>query len=111
MASRSAFRRYGRCGMELSELLPGLAEVADDITLIRSMHTGVNNHGSSLNAVPPLAHDARGLPEELLALAPSLNGQAPKRWRVESVPRLWLECRPVEPSATLPTTPTGVCGY
>ena len=68
-------------------------------------------NGSSLNAVPPLAHDARGLPEELLALAPSPNGQAPKRWRVESVPRLWLECRPIAPSATLPTTPTGVCGY
>jgi len=64
-----------------------------------------------LNATPPVAHDARGLPNELLALAPSLNGQAPKHWRVESVPRLWLECRPIAPSATLPTTPTGVCGY
>ena len=66
-------------------------------------------NGSSLNAAP--AYDARGLPEELLALAPSPNGQAPKSWRVESVPRLWLECRPIAPSATLPTTPTGVCGY
>jgi hypothetical protein len=37
--------------MELSELLPHLAEVADDITLIRSMHTGVNNHGQSLYAL------------------------------------------------------------
>ena len=37
--------------MELSELLPHLAEVADDITLIRSMHTGVNNHGQSINAL------------------------------------------------------------
>ena len=45
-----------------------------------------------MDATPP--YDARGLPEELLALAPSLNAQAPKRWRVESVPRLWLECRP-----------------
>ena len=68
-------------------------------------------NGSSLNATPPAAHDARGLPNELLALAPSLNGQAPKHWRVESVPRLWLECRPIAPSATLPTTPTGVCRY
>lgn len=65
--------------------------------------------GSSVDATPP--YDARGLPEELLALAPSLNAQAPKRWRVESVPRLWLECRPIAPPATLPTTPTGVCGY
>lgn len=45
------FRRRGECGMELSELLPGLGEVADDITLIRSMHTGVNNHGQSISAL------------------------------------------------------------
>ena len=38
------FSHHGKCGMELSELLPHLGRVADDITLIRSMHTGVNNH-------------------------------------------------------------------
>lgn len=38
------FSRHGKCGMELSELLPHLGQIADDITLIRSMHTGVNNH-------------------------------------------------------------------
>jgi hypothetical protein len=63
-------------------------------------------NGSSLNTNP--VGDARALPEELLALAPSATGQAPKHWRVESVPRLWLECRP---ATTLPTTPTGVCSY
>jgi hypothetical protein len=51
--------------------------------------------------------DHRLLPEELLALASTANGQPPKQWRAESVPRLWLECRP----GTLPTTPMGVCGY
>src|SRR5262249_35122063 len=45
------FAKHGECGMDLSELLPGLAEVADDITLIRSMHTGVNNHGQSIFAL------------------------------------------------------------
>lgn len=45
------FRRFGECGMELSELLPHLGEVADEITLIRSMHTGVNNHGQSIRAL------------------------------------------------------------
>lgn len=45
------FRKHGQCGMELSELLPGLAEVVDDICLIRSMHTGVNNHGQSIRAL------------------------------------------------------------
>ncbi|MCA9196479.1 MAG: DUF1501 domain-containing protein [Planctomycetales bacterium] len=38
------FRHHGACGMEISELLPHLGSIADDITLIRSMHTGVNNH-------------------------------------------------------------------
>jgi hypothetical protein len=45
------FEPRGQCGMELSELLPHLAEVADEITLVRSMHTGVNNHGQSINAM------------------------------------------------------------
>ncbi|MSR56166.1 MAG: DUF1501 domain-containing protein [Planctomycetaceae bacterium] len=45
------FTRYGQCGMDLSELLPHLGQVADEICLIRSMHTGVNNHGQSINAL------------------------------------------------------------
>ena len=45
------WRRYGQCGMELSELVPHLGSIADDITLIRSMHTGVNNHGQSIYAM------------------------------------------------------------
>jgi hypothetical protein len=45
------FRKHGESGIELSELLPHLAEVVDDITLIRSMHTGVNNHGQSIRAM------------------------------------------------------------
>jgi hypothetical protein len=45
------FRKHGQSGIELSELLPGLGAVADDIALIRSMQTGVNNHGQSINAL------------------------------------------------------------
>lgn len=45
------FTKYGDCGMDLSELLPHLAETVDDICLIRSMHTGVNNHGQSIRAL------------------------------------------------------------
>ena len=43
--------RHGQCGMELSQLLPNLGSIADDITLVRSMHTGVNNHGQSIYAL------------------------------------------------------------
>lgn len=39
-----SFVKSGKCGMELSELLPGLQKVADEITLIRSMKSGVSNH-------------------------------------------------------------------
>ncbi|HLW68411.1 MAG TPA: DUF1501 domain-containing protein [Gemmataceae bacterium] len=38
------FARYGRCGMELSELLPHTGRIADDICLIRSLHTEAVNH-------------------------------------------------------------------
>lgn len=45
------FKRYGQCGMEMAEILPHLGSVADDITLIRSMRTAVNNHVQSLYAL------------------------------------------------------------
>jgi hypothetical protein len=38
------FQRYGACGMEMSELLPHIGSIADEITLIRSMHTEPINH-------------------------------------------------------------------
>ena len=44
MAPLWKFKPHGQCGMELSELVPHLGQVADEITLIRSMHTGANNH-------------------------------------------------------------------
>ena len=38
------FDRHGQCGMELSEVLPHTAKLADDICLIRSMQTDAVNH-------------------------------------------------------------------
>jgi len=38
------FARHGQCGAELSELLPGLAKVVDDIAIVRSMTTDAFNH-------------------------------------------------------------------
>ena len=38
------FVRYGKAGMEMSELLPHTGKIADDICLIRSMHTDPINH-------------------------------------------------------------------
>ena len=45
------FTQHGECGTPVSELLPGIAGVVDDICVIRSMHTGVNNHGQSIHAL------------------------------------------------------------
>ncbi|MGH9657006.1 MAG: DUF1501 domain-containing protein [Bryobacteraceae bacterium] len=44
MASPRVFTRHGQCGMELSDFIPHLGSVADDICLIRSMHTDAFNH-------------------------------------------------------------------
>ena len=38
------FARHGQSGAELSELLPHLATVADDIAIVKSMHTDAFNH-------------------------------------------------------------------
>jgi hypothetical protein len=38
------FAKHGKCGAELSELLPHLARVADDIAIIKSMATDAFNH-------------------------------------------------------------------
>ncbi|MFP6617944.1 MAG: DUF1501 domain-containing protein [Pirellulaceae bacterium] len=45
------FQQYGQGGTDVSELLPHLSEIVDDIMVIRSMRTGVNNHGQSIHAM------------------------------------------------------------
>lgn len=48
LGTRWKFRKHGECGTELSELLPEIGRIADDICLIRSMHTGANGHEVSI---------------------------------------------------------------
>ncbi|TWU57945.1 DUF1501 domain-containing protein [Rubripirellula reticaptiva] len=43
-ASQWKFRRHGESGQSISELLPHLHTVADDIAIVRSMHTEEINH-------------------------------------------------------------------
>jgi len=42
------FKKHGQCGMDFSELLPNTAGIADDLCMIRSMHTGHNGHEVSI---------------------------------------------------------------
>jgi Protein of unknown function (DUF1501) len=45
LGPRYRFARHGQSGAELSEMLPHLAGVADDICIIKSMRTDQFNHG------------------------------------------------------------------
>ncbi len=44
MGSPRKFTKHGQCGTELSDFIPNLATCADDLALIRSMHTEAFNH-------------------------------------------------------------------
>jgi hypothetical protein len=43
-SSKQVFARHGRSGAELSGLLPHLAKVADEIAIVKSLHTDEFNH-------------------------------------------------------------------
>jgi hypothetical protein len=42
------FHRRGECGMELSEVIPHIGTLADDVCLVRSMYSAHNNHTEAL---------------------------------------------------------------
>src|SRR6476660_2423873 len=44
MKSPFKFKKYGECGMDVSELWPHLGELADDICWVRSVYTDIPNH-------------------------------------------------------------------
>jgi len=48
MPSPFKFRKYGESGLEVSDLFPRLAQHADDLCVIRSMHTDIPNHEPGL---------------------------------------------------------------
>lgn len=45
LGTRVKFDRHGESGLELSELLPHLASVADEIAVVKTLHTEQINHG------------------------------------------------------------------
>ena len=48
LKSPFAFKKYGECGLEVSELFARTGQFADDLCVIRSMHADVPNHEPSL---------------------------------------------------------------
>lgn len=55
------FERCGESGMEISELLPHLRKVADDVCLIRSLHTEAINHDPGITLMQT-GHQQPGRP-------------------------------------------------
>jgi hypothetical protein len=51
LGSPFTFRKCGQAGIELAELLPHTAKIADDFTLIRSMTTEVVDHEAALRMI------------------------------------------------------------
>jgi hypothetical protein len=48
MQSPFTFKKYGKAGIEISELFPLVGECADDICFVRSVHTDIPNHEPSM---------------------------------------------------------------
>ncbi|MFK7741803.1 MAG: DUF1501 domain-containing protein [Planctomycetota bacterium] len=86
------FARHGQCGRELSELVPNIASIADEVTFVRSMHTEAINHdpgitfsqtGSQLAGRPSLGawldfglgSDNRELPAYCVLVSKNKGGQ------------------------------------
>lgn len=44
MGSPRKFTKHGQCGMDFSDILPNMASCADDLLMVRSMHTDQFNH-------------------------------------------------------------------
>ena len=47
LATHKKFQPRGQCGMEISDVLPNLGALADDLCLVRSMFTEHNNHSEA----------------------------------------------------------------
>ncbi|MBA3845736.1 MAG: DUF1501 domain-containing protein [Planctomycetes bacterium] len=46
-----SFKQHGQCGMWLSDLLPNLAQCADDICWMKSLHTEAINHEPAISQI------------------------------------------------------------
>jgi hypothetical protein len=55
------FKRHGKCGAWMSELLPNIGGIADDICIIKSMHTEAINHDPAFTYIQT-GHQQPGRP-------------------------------------------------
>ncbi len=50
-ASKLRFRRHGKCGRLVSEALPHIGSIADEIAVIKSVHTDAINHDPAITFI------------------------------------------------------------
>jgi hypothetical protein len=55
------FSRHGQCGLWLSELLPNIGTIADDIAVVKSLHTEAINHDPAITYIQT-GHQQPGRP-------------------------------------------------
>lgn len=96
LSSQYRFNRCGKSGLPISEIFPYLATCADDLCVIRSMHTDVPNHEPSMlmmttgNTQPVrpsmgswllygLGSDNQNLPG-FITMCPGAAGVGPAQW-------------------------------
>jgi hypothetical protein len=60
MPLQVGFKKYGQCGMDVSDWLPNLATCVDDIAFVRSMYTTDNDHAAEFQM-----HTGRHLLDEV----------------------------------------------
>jgi hypothetical protein len=107
-----AFKKRGKSGIEISDLFPKVSECADDLCVIRSMHTDIPNHepgllmmcsGSSLPIRPAygswllygLGSENRNLPG-FVVLCPGRPGVVgPQLWGNSFLPGIYQGCHVV----------------
>jgi hypothetical protein len=125
------FAKRGQCGTEVSELLPHLAGIIDDVCVLRSMHTGHNGHEVSIRyfhggiagvtgrptmgswIVYGLGSEARDLPAYMVLSDPGgLPVDGTSNWSSGFLPALYqgTVLRPQEPRIFNLDPPPGLRG-
>ena len=105
------FARHGESGAELSECLPHLAKIADDVALVRSMKTDVFNHGPAKLFVNTGSPQFSGRPSMGAWVTYGIGSEAqdlPGFVVLQSGPRGPRGGAPLWGSGFLPTTYQGV---
>ena len=98
-ASRKLFRRpwrfarHGEAGIELSELMPNVAQCVDGICLPRSMHTGCNAHEINIRYFPRWSSCKLGAAQPGVVVVVRGGGTDPEPARLHDVDRRGNSCR------------------